>query len=169
MLADALDEQRRLVELLDGLQALARGDAMAIRREPVDLTEVVARAAAGTELSLPDAAGDRARAGRRVCACSSPTSSPTRTATAGGSVWVSLTEAAVLTVDDDGAGIPSEDRERIFEPFERLADAAEREGSGLGLALVAQQAREHGATAHRVGLTPRRRPLHRRLQSTERA
>ena len=38
---DALAEQRRLVELLDSLQALARGDAAPIERGDVDLGEIV--------------------------------------------------------------------------------------------------------------------------------
>ena len=59
----------------------------------------------------------------------------------------------VLTVDDDGDGIPERDRERIFEPFRRLEASAERSGTGLGLALVAQQARDHRATVH-VGTSP---------------
>ena len=69
---------------------------------------------------------------------------------AGGNVWVTLVgrPVPVLTVDDDGEGIPEGDRDRIFEPFRRLDAAADRSGSGLGLALVAQQAREHAATVH---------------------
>jgi signal transduction histidine kinase len=50
----------------------------------------------------------------------------------------------VITVDDDGPGIPEADRERVFTPFTRLDPTAP--GSGLGLALVAQQAGHHGAT-----------------------
>ncbi|GAB0106099.1 hypothetical protein JMUB6875_50810 [Nocardia sp. JMUB6875] len=50
----------------------------------------------------------------------------------------------VLTIDDNGSGIPEGDRERVFERFYR---ASETPGSGLGLALVAQQARLHGGTA----------------------
>jgi signal transduction histidine kinase len=46
-------------------------------------------------------------------------------------------------VEDDGPGVPEADRTRIFEPFVRLQDHGD--GSGLGLALVAQQARHHGA------------------------
>ncbi len=44
-----------------------------------------------------------------------------------------------LWVDDDGAGVPMEDRERIFERFVRLDEARTRDtgGSGLGLAVVA--------------------------------
>jgi two-component system sensor histidine kinase PrrB len=59
----------------------------------------------------------------------------------------------VLTVDDDGDGIAEDDRDRIFEPFRRLEAAAGRPGTGLGLALVAQQAREHAATV-RVDTSP---------------
>jgi signal transduction histidine kinase len=40
--------------------------------------------------------------------------------------------------------VAAADRQRIFEPFARAGDG-ERPGSGLGLALVAQQAGHHGA------------------------
>ena len=46
----------------------------------------------------------------------------------------------LITVDDHGAGVPSEARGRIFERFQRGPDSA---GSGLGLTLVAQQAALH--------------------------
>jgi signal transduction histidine kinase len=53
-------------------------------------------------------------------------------------------DGPVLVVDDDGPGIAEDQRERIFEPFAR-AQGTQTAGSGLGLALVAQQARAHGA------------------------
>jgi signal transduction histidine kinase len=50
-----------------------------------------------------------------------------------------------LRVCDRGPGVPEAERERIFEPFYRLAGASERTGGvGLGLALVRQIARKHG-------------------------
>lgn len=49
-----------------------------------------------------------------------------------------------LTIDDDGSGVPESERERVFERFHR---ASANPGSGLGLALVAQQAHLHGGTA----------------------
>jgi signal transduction histidine kinase len=56
-------------------------------------------------------------------------------------------DAAVLRVRDRGPGVPAAERERIFEPFYRLAGASERFGGvGLGLALVRSIARRHHGT-----------------------
>jgi signal transduction histidine kinase len=51
-----------------------------------------------------------------------------------------------LIVDDDGPGVPSDERERVFERFVRLDDARERDagGAGLGLAVVASVVRAGG-------------------------
>lgn len=51
----------------------------------------------------------------------------------------------ILTVDDDGQGIPEADRERVFEPFVRLDnDLSQNEcGVGLGLALVQRIVHQH--------------------------
>ena len=58
---------------------------------------------------------------------------------------------AVLTVSDDGPGIPAEDAERAFGRFSRLDNARSRteagaEGSGLGLAIVRSTAEAHGGS-----------------------
>jgi signal transduction histidine kinase len=62
---------------------------------------------------------------------------------------------AVLTVDDDGAGVDADDRARIFERFVRLDEARDRDagGSGLGLAIVAEIVRVHGGSV-RVETAP---------------
>jgi signal transduction histidine kinase len=55
---------------------------------------------------------------------------------------------ACIEVRDRGPGISESERERIFEPFHRLPGSAETgRGSGLGLALVRQIARNHGGDA----------------------
>ncbi len=58
-------------------------------------------------------------------------------------------DVVVLAVEDDGPGVPFEDRERIFERFARGAGAARRSlpGAGLGLAIVAETAQQHGGAA----------------------
>ena len=58
-------------------------------------------------------------------------------------------EQASIRVEDDGKGVPEQERERIFEPFARLDAARDREsgGVGLGLAIVSQIARWHTGKA----------------------
>lgn len=59
----------------------------------------------------------------------------------GGNVILRVTPQAVLEVEDDGAGIPFEDRERVFERFYRRNQHVA--GSGLGLAIVGEICRAH--------------------------
>jgi signal transduction histidine kinase len=71
---------------------------------------------------------------------------------AGSAVEVRLSAAGdaalLLDVCDGGPGIPEAERERIFEPFYRIAGASEAAGGvGLGLSLVRQIARHHGGDA----------------------
>jgi signal transduction histidine kinase len=48
---------------------------------------------------------------------------------------------AILIVRDDGPGIPSEDRDRIFERFHRMASHERISGTGLGLPIARDLAR----------------------------
>jgi signal transduction histidine kinase len=50
----------------------------------------------------------------------------------------------IIDIDDDGPGIPPEERLRVFEPFHRLDRDRERKGFGLGLAIVRRVAEAHG-------------------------
>ena len=52
----------------------------------------------------------------------------------------------IVTVDDDGPGIPEAKRDEVFRPFLRLDDARNQDqgGSGLGLAIARDVARTHG-------------------------
>jgi signal transduction histidine kinase len=49
-------------------------------------------------------------------------------------------------VEDEGPGVPPEERTRIFERFHRISGSAAG-GAGLGLAIVREIARSHGAQA----------------------
>ncbi|MER7893456.1 HAMP domain-containing sensor histidine kinase [Micromonospora sp. NPDC094482] len=54
----------------------------------------------------------------------------------------------LVTVTDDGPGIPAADRDRVFDRFTRLDDARARDagGAGLGLAIVRELVRRAGGT-----------------------
>ena len=152
MVADALAENRRLVELLEGLQALARGEMGAVERADVDLADLVGVALAAAQGRHPDVRWSCELPDEPVVlrgwepGLRSLVDNLLENAArhGGGAVAVTLSADAQLTVDDDGAGIAEHERERIFEPFVR-ADGTTAPGSGLGLALVSQQVRAHGA------------------------
>ena len=66
----------------------------------------------------------------------------------GGEVAIGLAarpDHVLLTVEDDGPGIPETDRARVFDRFVRLSPQAGRDGSGLGLAIVRSVAIRLGA------------------------
>lgn len=159
IMADVTREQARLVALLDGLQRLARGDAaQAMPRERVDLADLVdaavAHAAArdrqatitftGPHEALVDGWPD----GLRLLV-DNLLDNALRHGRPHGHIEVTLAVdngKARLTVDDDGPGIPPAERDRVFERFAR-GGGARAPGSGLGLALVAQQAAAHHGRA----------------------
>jgi signal transduction histidine kinase len=65
-------------------------------------------------------------------------------------IWVRVArddegEGALLTVEDDGPGVPPDERETIFEAFRQGAGASS--GTGVGLALVRRFAELHGGRA----------------------
>jgi signal transduction histidine kinase len=52
-------------------------------------------------------------------------------------------EYARVVITDNGPGIPPEDRDRVFEPFFRGANASEHSGTGLGLAICREIVLNH--------------------------
>lgn len=64
-----------------------------------------------------------------------------------GTITVSVARrerGVLLAVEDEGPGIPADQRPAALAPFRRLGDAS-GDGAGLGLAIVAEIARGHGA------------------------
>lgn len=155
MLAEVAEEHARLVVLLDALQALARGDAEEqVAREPVDLAELAEQAVSAARAASPDVAFalhaperlvvDGRAPGLRL-ALDNLLTNAARHGRPDGHVAVTLTRdgtATTVLVDDDGLGVPDAEREAVLGRFVR-GSGATAPGSGLGLALVAQQAQLH--------------------------
>ena len=154
---DLRAEVARMTTLVEDLLVLARLDAdtaPAAPREPVDVDtlvqEAVARAPRGRVTVRATDAPGLVAAGhpedlRRVLA--NLVGNAVRHAT--GCVEVGSHgegRHVVVTVADDGEGIPAADRERVFERFTRLDEGRARDagGSGLGLAIVRELTRRGG-------------------------
>jgi two-component system sensor histidine kinase PrrB len=156
LLRETLAEQDRIVHLLEGLQALARGEAAeSLPREDVELADLVDAAVyaarrrhPAVEFELADGIGDatlRGWAGGIRLLVDNLLDNAALHGRPGGRVRVGLERgdgALVVRVEDDGPGIPAGDRERLLEPFAR-GNGASAPGTGLGLAIVAQQVALH--------------------------
>ena len=153
-----LDEASILQRLVEDLLLLARSDGTGLpgRREPVDLDDVVLAEVArfsGTAGKVVDIsrvsaarvvgdAGQLARIIRNVL--------DNAVHHGGQQIAVSLREeggGAMLSIADDGPGIPVELRERVFERFARIDEARSADGgTGLGLAITRELVSAHGGT-----------------------
>ena len=143
---DALVEVERLSRLADDLLLLARLDSGGVRDVvPVDMASITgADSLNANELTVD---GDEAALRRMV---ENLTANAHRHAKSRVEVGAQrLGGDVVITVDDDGPGIPVEERERVFERWVRLDIGRSRDqgGAGLGLAIVRSIARSHGGEA----------------------
>ena len=159
VLEEVASEQERIVHLLDGLTALARGDAAdALPREPVELADLVDAAVGaarrrhpGVAWTLVEDVGDATVlgwAGGLRLMLDNLLQNAALHGRPDGHVRVRLRAAGprlVLRVDDDGPGIPAGERDAVLEPFRRGWNPRSP-GTGLGLAIAAQQAALHGGT-----------------------
>lgn len=154
---EVLQEDVRLERLVDDLIWIARADERGaeLTHVPVDLDDLVLDEARRTrsvtdrviDVSSVSAGRVRGDPGQLRRLVRNLVDNATRHART--QVVLSLHEAedrVVLRVDDDGPGIPTGDRARVFDRFVRLDDARARDdgGSGLGLAIVGAIVHAHG-------------------------
>jgi signal transduction histidine kinase len=150
--------QRTLGTLLQIAQADGRGIEMALEeldlgtlvRELVDLYQPEA-GARGITLACNASSRAQVRGNRQLLAQAlvNLLENALKYVPAGGHINVVVEpreHAVILDVADDGPGVPAEDRQRILQPFIRLERDRQRDGSGLGLSLVAAVIRLHRAT-----------------------
>lgn len=158
ILSELRATERQIEATLSDLESLAVGELSDVAdHEDLDLVEVADRCVQESTRRLPDV----------DVALTAPPTLPMRGLPSGlrmvlenavvnaarhgvaDRVRITVAEHAgevTITVDDNGIGVPEHERTTVFERFVRGA-SAHPDGSGLGLALIAQQAALHGGTA----------------------
>ncbi|WP_198682146.1 sensor histidine kinase [Kribbella rubisoli] len=152
-------ETDRMRQLVEDLLLLAKADDTGIRmrQTDVDLDDLVAAEIQRLRSSMPElkvtgdvrpvrVVGDPARLGQVLRNLVDNAARAAHT-----SVHLSTAEkdgSAIITVEDDGDGIPEADRQRVFERFVRLDTSRSRAsgGSGLGLSIAQEITRAHNGT-----------------------
>lgn len=158
VLGDVIRTQSRIEAALSALERLAQGElSTSDDHVPVDITELLDRAAHDAMRVYPNLDVSLAPsptciivglpAGLRLAVDNAIANAVKH----GGATRVQLSAVSSragveIAIDDNGDGVPEEERQIVFERFSR-GSTASHSGSGLGLALVAQQAHLHGGTA----------------------
>jgi signal transduction histidine kinase len=156
----AQEQSRRLSNLAADLLDLSRLDAeVQLRAEPVELGEMCRAVAAEFELRAGErGVGLQLRPADGPCWAMADPGAIARIVrilidnalgVAPGGSTVSLESSttagqATIVVTDEGPGVPVEERERIFERFQRGSTTGGRSGFGLGLAIGGELAQRMG-------------------------
>jgi two-component system, OmpR family, sensor histidine kinase PrrB len=158
VIGDVIRTQSRIEATLTALERLAQGELTTVDDfVPFDITELLDRSAhdalrtyPGVEVSLvpsPTVLMVGLPTGLRLVIDNAIANAVKH----GGASEIRLNvnssgEGVEIAIDDNGTGVPEDERNAVFERFSR-GSTASRSGSGLGLALVAQQAELHGGAA----------------------
>lgn len=148
---------RRMRDLIDDLLVLARTGTGELARDDVSLDHLVAETVTALDLEdvvevepLPMVAGDRPLLQQ---ALQNLLDNAATYAGADGPATIRVMAIDVdednwaIAVDDNGRGIPADERETVFRPFTRGSTSAGTSGTGVGLAIVARIAERHGGQA----------------------
>jgi two-component system sensor histidine kinase GlrK len=148
----------RLQTLIDGLLRLQRAEHVLERFERVQIRfdDVIQQVLATFQLAVRDKrlrivgtlAPLTVTGGREemTTIVSNIIANAIKYSPAGGTITLSLTreeDQAVLDVSDEGPGVPTGDRARIFEPFYRARATEHAAGTGLGLAIASEFVHAH--------------------------
>jgi two-component system sensor histidine kinase CpxA len=154
------EEVRELIALTDDLLAFARAELMpdAAPTEAVRLADLVGRIAeierrAGAEIQVdvPDDLVALGRPGQLTRAIGNVLGNAVRYAGAFGPIVIRGSHgahAALLTITDEGPGVPADAVEQVFAPFYRIDPSRTRKsgGAGLGLAIARSAIEASGGT-----------------------
>lgn len=159
----ALDELDRMSSLVADITELSTaGLASTLDREPVDIAALTATVRDKAAAISPDHSwtlGDQAEltadvdAGRLAQAWLQLADNAAKYSPTGSNIIISsrfdegADPALVLSVSDEGPGVPDALRERIFDRFTRASGGRGVAGSGLGLSIVQAIAAAHGGWA----------------------
>jgi signal transduction histidine kinase len=159
-LQDTREEVDRLTTLASRLLDTVAGGKTPLERAPTNLSalallvaDAVRAVASERELTVrldaPDTATALVHAGSIRQAFDNLLSNALKFAPRQSTVVVRVARQAsawLLSVADEGPGIPPEAREAMFEPFHRARGPSQ--GAGLGLTIVREVARRHGGRAY---------------------
>lgn len=171
LIAIMLDDVRRIDRLITDIAEASRLDADLMREkmEPVDLAALLqalvemagAHPNGGCRIALSVETGARGREallvtgleGRLAQAFQNVIDNAISFSPDGGEVHIDVRLAhgnVVVTIDDEGPGIPEESLQKIFERFYTARENGESFGkhSGLGLSIARQIVIAHGGTIH---------------------
>jgi signal transduction histidine kinase/FixJ family two-component response regulator len=158
------DQMLGLINELVDLSRLRMGQGLALDLQPTDLVDMVSRAVQVHQIATDRHRIEFAQAPESVVGDWDPArirrvidnllSNAIKYSPAGGTIYVAISvehetggaAEAVVTVRDEGLGIPLEEQDRIFEHFVRGTNVAHIQGTGIGLAGVREILEQHGGS-----------------------